>query len=303
MITVDETTDPKSRTYPQTRDDKVRGIPAVWVGTFLIVATVAFSAAALLVADHSHWAAPVFVVAAFSLVFAVVPFVVVTEKRARREIDRDCELECKEWETALSDVEPEAVKQLAILNFKQLRRYIKISQIQARRSFAASVAAAIVGLLVLISGTAATLAASTTSSKVVGGILTSAGLALSSYITRTFVKNYQMASRQMSYYYGQPLVHCYLLQADWLANEIQRRFGTENGLAAWRKAQDGALSAAVESQNNLLSLDEHWMSRVGRDKKPAARSAGSPLFKRRHADELAVARTQLNATSLTRRHP
>jgi len=107
------------------------------------------------------------------------------------------------------------------------------------------VVASSAGLLVLLGGTAATLAApSATGIQVTVAALTTIGTMLSGYIAYTFQRQYAEATRQMSFYYGQPLVHCYLLHAEWLAQRnIKGQSETEKAhlvsatLAAGRFAQ------------------------------------------------------------------
>jgi hypothetical protein len=68
------------------------------------------------------------------------------------------------------------------------------------------------------------------------------------------LRTFEMTSRQMSYYYGQPLVHCYLLHAEWLAE----RFGEDAEpafLTGMRKdLVRAALDAGRHAQDHLLDL-------------------------------------------------
>ena len=76
-----------------------------------------------------------------------------------------------------------------------------------------------------------------------------------------------MASRQMSYYYGQPLVHCYLLHAQWLASEAHGHSGDQAGsFPFWEKVVDASITASASAQAHLLSMQEP---------DPARRGAGS----------------------------
>jgi hypothetical protein len=105
------------------------------------------------------------------------------------------------------------------LIFKQLRAFTVIARKQARMSYYASLIVAAISLLVLIAGAAVAIGSPTTSAQVIAGVLATAGTALSGLLAKIFLRAFQMASRQMSYYYGQSLVHCFLLHAEWLASE------------------------------------------------------------------------------------
>jgi hypothetical protein len=60
----------------------------------------------------------------------------------------------------------------------------------------------------------------------------------------------------MSYYYGQPLVHCYLLHAEWLAERFEKDADPN---ARWTMHHDlirAALNAGNNAQNHLLDLQK-----------------------------------------------
>jgi hypothetical protein len=80
------------------------------------------------------------------------------------------------------------------------------------------------------------------------------GTVLSGFLTRTFLRAYQMTSTQMSYYYGQPLVHCYLLHAQWLASEASEHLDDSGKLHLRKKVIEATLKAAADAQDHLLSL-------------------------------------------------
>ena len=63
-----------------------------------------------------------------------------------------------------------------------------------------------------------------------------------------------MTSRQMSYYYGQPLVHCYLLHAEWIGERAGRRDGDATRLND--ELIRATLQAGHDAQNHLLHLAE-----------------------------------------------
>jgi hypothetical protein len=65
-----------------------------------------------------------------------------------------------------------------------------------------------------------------------------------------------MTSRQMSYYYGQPLVHCYLLHAEWLTLMSGETLGKEVEAELLRKVVDASIQAGANAQDHLLGLHE-----------------------------------------------
>ena len=79
---------------------------------------------------------------------------------------------------------------------------------------------------------------------------------MSGFFAKTFLKSYQMASRQMSYYYGQPLVHCYLMHAQWLASEAREHSGDTTEVRLWQKVVDASIRASANAQDHLLSMQE-----------------------------------------------
>jgi hypothetical protein len=81
-----------------------------------------------------------------------------------------------------------------------------------------------------------------------------AGTALSSFLARTFLSAYQMASRQMIYYYGQPLVHCHLLNAERLAREAGRTLGKGAELTLWQEVITASIKASADAQEHLSSM-------------------------------------------------
>jgi len=75
-----------------------------------------------------------------------------------------------------------------------------------------------------------------------------------SYLSVTFLKTFTMTSKQLSYYYGQPLVHCYLLHAEWLGMRFEH--GADQA-TKWRIHQElirAVLDASRSAQSHLLDL-------------------------------------------------
>jgi hypothetical protein len=210
----------------------------------------------------SSLAPAAFVAGPFFLISATAAQLGITRERRLENVeDESCEKDCRDLYWTLYQIEDRTLKGLAWVNYKQLRTFIKIAQRQARVSFYTSLVAAAASLLVLTSIAAVAIGLPTTSGKVTAGLLAAAGSALSGFLAKTFLTSYQMASRQMSYYYGQPLVHCYLLLADWLAAEGRQEFGKEEGRLLLREVIDACVKAAADAQHHLLSMQAQGKDR------------------------------------------
>src|SRR5580700_6936959 len=236
-----------------------------WPSTLLPISLVAMAVATtaggiLLFRSHAGRSlAPAALVAGpfFLISAAAVQLGITRERRLQRTEDEECKKECRDLYWALNDIEDRTLKGIAWVNYEQLRSFIRIAQRQARVSFYASLAAAAAALLVLTSIAAVAIGLPTTTGKVTAGLLAAAGSAYSGFLAKTFFTSYQLASRQMSYYYGQPLVHCYLLLADWLAAEGREEFGKEEGRHRLREGIHASVTAAADAQAHLLSMQEH----------------------------------------------
>ena len=259
---------PPSLTVPGEQESKEAG---PWLVALLPAALLVTAAAAvaggfsLLRSHHSSWLAPAaFVTGSFIFVSsAAVLFGIIREKHIEAEEKKACRNDCRDLYWSLDDIGVRAVKGLTWINFKQLRVFAAIAQRQARMSYYASLAAAAISLLVLSSGATVAIALPTTTAKITAGSLAAAGTALTGFLVKTFLRSYQMASRQMSYYYGQPLVHCYLLHAEWLAVEGREEYGDEEGRILLQKVIDACIKAGTDAQDHLLSMQEHAMDKPG----------------------------------------
>jgi hypothetical protein len=70
----------------------------------------------------------------------------------------------------------------------------------------------------------------------------------------------------MSYYYGQPLVHCFLLHAEWLASEASEDVTNTEKVRLMEKVVDASIKAGADAQSHLLKIQ--ISNHKGRDKKP-----------------------------------
>ena len=223
----------------------------------LLIAVAAAVGGGLLIGSHtSSWLAlAAFVTSAFFFISGVVvPLGVIREGSLETEEKESCLKDCKDLYWALERIEDHTLKGLAWINFKQLRTFAVIAQRQARMSYYASLVAAAISFLVLTSGAAVAIGLPTTTAKVAAGALATAGTVLSGFFVKTFLNAYQMASSQMSYYYGQPLVHCYLLHAERLAREAGEHVGDEAELCLLQEVIDASIKAGADAQDHLFSM-------------------------------------------------
>lgn len=190
----------------------------------------------------------------FFISSVVVPLGVWRESGFEAEEKDNCERDFRDLFWALGGIGDRTLRGLAWMNFKQLRTFTAIAQRQARMSYYVSVTAAAISLLTLASGAAVAVGLSATTGKVAVGVLATAGSVLSGFLTKTFLQSYQMASRQMSYYYGQPLVHCYLMHAQWLASEAHEHSGDATEILLWQKVIEASIKASANAQDHLLSM-------------------------------------------------
>ncbi len=109
-------------------------------------------------------------------------------------------------------------------------------------------------------------------------VLAAIGACLSTFITHVFVKSYLVAARQMSYYYGQPLVHCYLLHAERLASSFGGDSGDRQRLQLVQQVVSAALDASRNAQAHLLQLQvDTRPHRTPASGVPTANDEGSPM--------------------------
>jgi hypothetical protein len=244
---------------------------ARWISALLALIAVAAAAggAALIQSHVNSWLAPaILVTSAFFLISSVaVPLAATRENGVEKAATENCQQDCEDLYWALDCIENRTIKRLAWVNFKQLRAFTVIAQRQARMSYYSSLIAAGISLLVLIAGAAVAIGSPATSAKVIAGILATVGTTLSGFLAKIFLKTYQMASAQMGYYYGQPLVHCYLLHAEWLASEAGEHLDDAEKTRLLEKVVSASIKSSAEAQSHLLSMQRSNQKRRG--KKPA----------------------------------
>jgi MFS family permease len=206
---------------------------------------------------HGAPAAAALIVAAFCALSSVIaPLVLGSMQRTRARRWRQRQRECQELAAIISDIRDPALGKLVSFNFRLMDRFVAVALGQARASFVACCVAGAAALLVLLAGTATVLAAHGTGTQATAGGLTVAGAALSGFLGVTFLRTFEMTSRQMSYYYGQPLVHCYLLHGEWLAERFEKGADPD---AVWQMRHElirAAINAGHNAQNHLLDLQK-----------------------------------------------
>ncbi len=199
-------------------------------------------------------ALPIFALSTlFFLAGVGVPALAARERCLRRDEQEWCTELRSDLSKALKDVD-DPLRGLAELNFKQMRVFTTEAIRQARRAAYACFAAAWVSLVVLVLGAAGAMVAKGTDARISATVLAAIGACLSTFITHVFVKSYLVAARQMSYYYGQPLVQCYLLHAERLASSFGSNSGDRLRWQLVQQVMSAALGAAKSAQMHLLRL-------------------------------------------------
>ncbi|MFF5290479.1 TRADD-N-associated membrane domain-containing protein [Paractinoplanes globisporus] len=192
-----------------------------------------------------------FLLAGGLVILAVaMPFAAIGMRRFHEHRQEQSEKEFKSIENASGKVIDEALGGLISFNFRLMDRFINVALMQAKAAYLLCAVSAGAALLVLLTGTAMLLTAGT--AQVWVGGLTAAGTALFGFISVTFMRMFRATSRQMSYYYGQPLVHCYLLHAEWLGERA-----SELGREPTRLDKElihATMRAGHDAQNHLLQL-------------------------------------------------
>jgi hypothetical protein len=187
------------------------------------------------------------------LVALISPFLVVALHRARARHDSLSKAEFKSIDRAAESIGDKALGRLVSFNFRLMDRFITVALGQAKAAYIFCAGSATAALLVLLAGTTTLMMPKPLSEQITVGVLSGAGAALSGYISVTFMKTFKAASRHMEYYYGQPLVHCYLLHAEWLAE----RAGVHDPALTselFRQLMDDTLGASKNAQIQLSDL-------------------------------------------------
>lgn len=151
---------------------------------------------------------------------------------------------------------------LARANRAQMDAYDTIARSQAEGAHRSAFWAMAGGLAVLVGGTAVAVLAPEPAAKYSAALIAAVGTATSGYIARTFIQVRESASRQMAFYFQQPLVQSYLLSAERLASQLpeERRYGQ----------LEAVLATALTLTNNVDSPPDEPRRR--RPRRPAPSS-------------------------------
>lgn len=119
---------------------------------------------------------------------------------------------------ALPSRRKETVVDERTLNQQSLKKYHDLTQQQAGSSYIIAQLAILVGLLLLIGAGYIVVKASAPTAQIVVGALGVVGSTLSGYVGATSIRMYNRAQAQMNFYYAQPLVQSYILEAERISN-------------------------------------------------------------------------------------
>jgi hypothetical protein len=144
---------------------------------------------------------------------------------------------------------------------RQMTRFECVALTQAKVSHTASLLAAALGFVVLVVGAWVTFTRGSVDDTVTGAVMTGVGTALSGFLSVTFLRTFRITSEQMSYYYGQPLVNCYLLHAERLLERCGRDLGVDQRREDVQEVIRTILDAASAAQSHLLDRDAQRIPR------------------------------------------
>jgi hypothetical protein len=126
-------------------------------------------------------------------------------------------------EEAVAELQDELnLKALMKINRKQIEAYHLLTRQQAAEAYRNSVLAMGAGLFTLIGGVAAVifLPGIDGTQQVTTAMLTAVGSVVGGYVSRTFMRTYGIALRQLNRYFEQPLQTNYLLAAERLIDRL-----------------------------------------------------------------------------------
>jgi len=130
-------------------------------------------------------------------------------------------------------------------NESLIRQYHAITRKHATRSYVSSQIAMAIGLTLLVAGAIYSVQQEGALSKATTAALTALAGTLSAYVSNTFVKAHNRALDQLNYFFGQPLVNNYLINAERIAEKyVSDAKRDEVMLLIIRQALDGAKSGA-----------------------------------------------------------
>jgi len=151
--------------------------------------------------------------------------------------------------------EVSSYEDVATHNQRLISTYHILTTTQARSAYRNSQIAMGVGLAILAVGAIIVIQSASLAGQLVLGGLTALGGAFSAYLGATFIAAYNRAREQMNYYYGQPLVNSYLLNAERLAKDLSPESRDEALKDVIAKTLEGAViaSGTISPQDSAKS--------------------------------------------------
>lgn len=160
-------------------------------------------------------------------------------------------------------------------NQQLVDQYHALTTSQARTSYRNCQAAIAIAFAILVSGAALSLTTEDTSARLTIGVLAGVGSTLSTYLGATFIKSHERALRQMNYYFGQPLVTSYILEAERLTQSLRRENRDDAVRMIIRETLRGATAAAsalnpdlgsTKPESNSSITQQPWLPGTSDDK-------------------------------------
>ncbi|MEW1635279.1 hypothetical protein AB0469_14490 [Streptomyces sp. NPDC093801] len=197
---------------------------AIFAGS---VAMMAASGGLVIVAtDHKNqahdplpvWFLTVMGAVVLLLAIAFVAALVVRE-RAKAAVRRE---ERERLENAAEHLQ-EKMELASLVNFNRilLERYHGIATKQANKSFYSSIAAMIVGLLVLVVAFIASMHFNALGERIFIGSLALVSTAFVGYLSKTFMVVYDRSLQQLNQYFNQPVLNQYFLSAERVVDRLE----------------------------------------------------------------------------------
>ena len=190
-------------------------------------------------------------------------------RRARKELRKREALARERARQAMEEISDATdLSALLVANRKQMDAYDDLARLQAKESFRNSQAAIALGLFALLVGGLVALLASDTTSKITTATLTGLAAALSGYIGRTFLRVYERAQQQLTFFFQQPLVNSYILGAERLIQDMENEHKD--------KEVSRIVSHVMEVLIQLPATWQEWTHDDGRKRRRLRRAPPSP---------------------------
>jgi len=151
--------------------------------------------------------------------------------------------------------DPNDLLGLIRLNRKQIDAYDALARSQAEASYRASQLAMTAGLLLVGTGVAVIIVADSSATKYAAALVTAAGAATGGYISRTFITVHQNATKQLNYYFQQPLAQSYLLSAERLTDRLPET----QKVAQLALVVNAALTRACHDPGRTEPIRNRWL--------------------------------------------